>query len=628
MNSYALATVGLDAATLTLQQVVLELACGTELSDWRTVGSPTDADALLIDVESAAGDAFWAAVKPSADTDLPVVLLTRNEPDAHSPARQIRLPSSYPALVGALRSVERSLRHAHRRGQAWRFSESGLRPEAPAASPGVPEVTQPTDVMPAPVAAVSFVDAIPASVLAAEPLGAIAPAVAAEPIGAVETQCSEVDPIDAVPMPVAIAVDAAPTPAALESSVEQPRADESEARSGVELPASTRDIDPHPTGEIIAQLISDFYRPDPERAALKAPMRAVGTQGGGLSVSAIARREAAPATGPTSTMVPALAGAVGPAAAFELTEPARQREPERVAAEATLAGGRDIVDRTRVSPASPPVAARVDDPRATVVSIDGFSRGHDAPVGMRAAGQPPVLQIRAQVSLPSPNPIRALARPARLFRPQVRLLGLVRALVAQGHATEVISEDYPPIQILPITGTFIYPAALDAFPDLYKVPVWRFQTRDIADGQLLEGVTPRPLWQLFYCAALYGSKGRLCQYADPEGLIRLRKAPDFSSVPHTPDHLRLAAFMTARAADLEAIATETGVDYATLISFHNACCELQLIQLAEPSKAHRSPDAPEYCPYGACPKRARRRSGFFERLRATLQRLVATQNSS
>ncbi|MGF1547040.1 MAG: hypothetical protein ACFCUG_06915 [Thiotrichales bacterium] len=580
MNSYALATIGLDAATLTLQQAVLDLACGIELSAWRTVASAAEADAVLIDIESTAGAAFWLPLASTADPDLPVVLLARDTGVAAFPVPRIALPATYPALVGALKSIERSLRLAYRQGQPRRFAESGRLGEA------------------LPPVATSAIAVVPVPEIAADRDLA--------PMESPQAPLTE---------PFSVGDGAASSTVTSEQNVSL----------SVGSPAALRVLDPSPTGEIIAQLISDFYRPNPERRVLAPPPRRGKPRWPAAPLTAVAGR-VSPASDGAGDGTSTHWAATGASVAAEAFSPPERSPPEAPPA-AVLANDEAVIDVALATPV--PAAPRGEPPVvvvSSVVSIGGRTARSNAslPIGADAPDAEPSLQGLLPMS--SPHPIRELARPSRLFRPQVRLLGLVRALTTQGHATEVIAEDYPPLQILPITGTFLFPAALDAFPDLYTVPVWRFQTRDVTAGQLLPGVKPRPLWQLFYCAALYGSRGRLCQFADPEGQIRLREAPDFTVVPHTPQHLQLAAFMTTQAADFATIARETGVDYATLISFHNACCELQSIQLANPGAARLAPDAPDYCPYGACHRAQPKRTGFFERLRATLQRLVPTHH--
>ena len=88
----------------------------------------------------------------------------------------------------------------------------------------------------------------------------------------------------------------------------------------------------------------------------------------------------------------------------------------------------------------------------------------------------------------------------------------------------------------------------------------------------------RPLSRLIYCAALFGSEGRLVLNSNPADKLRLVDWPDFDSLPHVPEHRRIAKFMLEKDADLKEIASSLGVGLGLVIGFCNACEAAGLIR--------------------------------------------------
>ncbi|MES9981284.1 MAG: hypothetical protein ABW107_21430, partial [Candidatus Thiodiazotropha sp. 6PLUC5] len=93
-----------------------------------------------------------------------------------------------------------------------------------------------------------------------------------------------------------------------------------------------------------------------------------------------------------------------------------------------------------------------------------------------------------------------------------------------------------------------------------------------------EGWDARPLWLLFYLAALYGSGGRLMENNTTEDRLSLTSEPDFEVVPHDLDYRKIAEYMmTNESQDIQKIADGAGVNVKTVIDFCNACQEIDLI---------------------------------------------------
>ena len=112
---------------------------------------------------------------------------------------------------------------------------------------------------------------------------------------------------------------------------------------------------------------------------------------------------------------------------------------------------------------------------------------------------------------------------------------------------------------------------------------------DVAEAMLTSGKL-RPLSHLIYCAALFGSEGRLMLNSNPEDRLSLIGTPNFNAVPHLPEHKTIARYMMAEDADLTGIADATGVSISIVIDFCNACEAIGLVRRVPDSGFRQSTD--------------------------------------
>lgn len=198
--------------------------------------------------------------------------------------------------------------------------------------------------------------------------------------------------------------------------------------------------------------------------------------------------------------------------------------------------------------------------------------------------QQPHIEDNPAKASPDQFLMSAMMRPARMYYPATRLLGLIRRVMLEEKSKEIYTAGFPPIQIFPISKAFIFSGRLDESEELFKKPLFEFDVREIKNSSppaLKRNAAPKPISILLYTAALYGSEGKYCQHAPPHGKIKLSKKPDFDQLPHTRDHLTLAEHLLKNSADILSIAKETGCELNEIVNFHNACCELHLVEHTE-----------------------------------------------
>ena len=95
----------------------------------------------------------------------------------------------------------------------------------------------------------------------------------------------------------------------------------------------------------------------------------------------------------------------------------------------------------------------------------------------------------------------------------------------------------------------------------------------------------QPLFQLVYCAALYGSEGRMLRHANPDDKLFLIEMPDFDSIPYTAEHRSLARQMMDGPVSLSELVTISGTEIGTVIDFCNACEACGLIRRGDAGRA-------------------------------------------
>ncbi len=166
------------------------------------------------------------------------------------------------------------------------------------------------------------------------------------------------------------------------------------------------------------------------------------------------------------------------------------------------------------------------------------------------------------------------ARPARRFVEGTRLLGILSRISKWGIPAEVTHAEFPTLLVIPEHNAFVSSGTPLSTPAMFRDSAMAFEVRDIAadvaDAVLTSGKL-RPLSHLIYCAALFGSEGRLMLNSNPQDRLSLIGTPDFDAVPHLREHKTIARYLIANAADLSDIARSTGVSIGMVIDFCNAC---------------------------------------------------------
>lgn len=103
----------------------------------------------------------------------------------------------------------------------------------------------------------------------------------------------------------------------------------------------------------------------------------------------------------------------------------------------------------------------------------------------------------------------------------------------------------------------------------------------IRDGEL----RPKPLERLLWLTFVLGHDVQPRGWA-PEDGIRIRHWPDFASLPHNSNHLRLAAAFSRRPAAVADVAVTSRILQGEVIRFVNACAALGLVEAgAAPERA-------------------------------------------
>ncbi len=166
------------------------------------------------------------------------------------------------------------------------------------------------------------------------------------------------------------------------------------------------------------------------------------------------------------------------------------------------------------------------------------------------------------------------ARPARRFVEGTRLLGILNRISKWGIPAEVTHSGFPTLLVIPGHNTFVSSGTPLSTPAMFRDSAMSFEVRDLAEDvaeAVLTSEKLRPLSHLIYCAALFGSEGRLMLNSNPQDRLSLIGTPDFDAVPHLPEHKTIARYLIANAADLADIARSTGVSISMVIDFCNAC---------------------------------------------------------
>jgi hypothetical protein len=187
------------------------------------------------------------------------------------------------------------------------------------------------------------------------------------------------------------------------------------------------------------------------------------------------------------------------------------------------------------------------------------------------------------------------------FNPSFHFLGLIQKAMADGAVRRCVLPGSPEVYLVPAENAYYTAAAtVEALEALCLAapfdltvevlpPDWQ---GDSGKGALQVGrmwlrrqapsapsnLSPRPLPELLWYAALCASRGQLLQGSRPDDPVRLKRWPDFSVLHHRESFMALAAFMAEESADLVSVAENTGVALTEVFDFYNACAVLGLIE--------------------------------------------------
>lgn len=151
-------------------------------------------------------------------------------------------------------------------------------------------------------------------------------------------------------------------------------------------------------------------------------------------------------------------------------------------------------------------------------------------------------------------------RSARFFE-NSRLLGILQQARRAEQPVEVSHPLHGVIGIYPHRG--IYCAAVDPCDraDLFRVPAHELVLRSMVRN----GIEPahsrnpsRALTRLLYCAAIYGSEGRLLPECEPEDVLELCGVPDLDGLPPTAEQKAVLQALVAGPGTLRQIAKRSG----------------------------------------------------------------------
>jgi len=173
------------------------------------------------------------------------------------------------------------------------------------------------------------------------------------------------------------------------------------------------------------------------------------------------------------------------------------------------------------------------------------------------------------------------ARPARRFVEDTRLLGLLKTILRHGSSAAVRRPKFPTFLVIPDNNVFVSFGDPTSIPRMFRDSAATFSVSELAaevEAKALASDRCRPLGQLLYCAALFGSEGRLVLNSKLDDRLCLVGFPDFDVVPHLQEHREIAKYMMARSTHLADIASSTGVSISVVIDFCNACEAVGLLR--------------------------------------------------
>jgi hypothetical protein len=103
-------------------------------------------------------------------------------------------------------------------------------------------------------------------------------------------------------------------------------------------------------------------------------------------------------------------------------------------------------------------------------------------------------------------------------------------------------------------------------------------TRKLAARLARWGIRPRPLEELLWLTGLVSGAGESLGTWDPREPVRLKRWPDFASLPHRQVHLKMAAILSDHGSLAGELAVACGVAAGDAADFLNACAEIGILE--------------------------------------------------
>ena len=103
-------------------------------------------------------------------------------------------------------------------------------------------------------------------------------------------------------------------------------------------------------------------------------------------------------------------------------------------------------------------------------------------------------------------------------------------------------------------------------------------TRKLAARLARWGIRPRPLEELLWLTGLVSGAGESLGTWDPREPVRLKRWPDFASLPHRQVHLKMAAILSDHGSLAGELAVACGVATGDAADFLNACAEIGILE--------------------------------------------------
>jgi hypothetical protein len=253
------------------------------------------------------------------------------------------------------------------------------------------------------------------------------------------------------------------------------------------------------------------------------------------------------------------------------------------------------------APAPAPAAQAPSALEAAAVQIEPAVRPDPVSDPEPAADPEPVARAADESATFDTSLARKAHRRLRFYE-GTRFLGLARRARDSGRIIEICHARFPTVTIFPMAEAYTCATDVTTLHELFRAPAGEFTSRAAED----RGAAPRlrlprqPLVRLLYCAAYFGSEGRLPERAEPDDRLELIGAPDFSLLPHGAAERAIAQFLARGPARLLDIVTETAVPLDAILDFVNGCEAIgvmrrlprdAVIELATPGAGTPSPRA-------------------------------------